>query len=45
MNAWKTQEEGGGAVYDQNFYGGGAGLREVTMKDAWSGVGILSKTA
>ena len=24
---------GGGPVYDQNFYGG-AGLREVTVKDA-----------
>ena len=32
-----------GPVYDQNFYGG-AGLREVTVKDARIGVGILSKT-
>ena len=30
-------------MYDQNFYGG-AELREVTVKDACSGVGILSKT-
>ena len=43
MNAWKTQEGGGGLVYDQNFYGG-AGLREVTVKDTSGGMGNLSKT-
>ena len=33
-------------MYDQNFYGGAGlvdGMGEITVKDAWSGVGISSK--